>query len=258
VIIESKPGGGGSIAATYVFRAPPDGSIVLVGTIGTQIIDPLLYKNLKYNPGDFVAIAPLGAALSFLVGPKTGSLQTTELLIVHARGTSLNYGHWGPGSSAYLAAKEFIAATGIKDAVGIPYAGSGPTLQAVLGGFLDFAFLSAPLVMGNLQNLKVYGLASSQRYEGAPQIPTLAEQGISVNVDAWVGLFAPPKTPEVALVKLRQAVAAASSNPEIKVQLTRLGMRVMPMTSPNEFQAFVRQEAEHWTDFVKRFKISID
>lgn len=245
VVVENRPGAGGTIGTTQVAKAPPDGYTLLVVSTG-HVVNHVLYGNLQYDTlKDFAGVAPLGLLPSVLVvSPALGVRSVKELIaLAKARPGQLNYGTAGIGSGAHISAEKFRYAAGI-DAVHVPFKGSPEMLTETLGGRIQYTWSPLSSAIPFLRDGKLLALAVSTpaRAPALPDVPTIAEAGVpGAQFNFWVGLLAPAQTPRDVVTKLNAQIVAALNSADGKQRLANIGAEPYPMT-PEQFDAFVREE----------------
>ena len=247
VVIENRPGAGGTIGAGIVAHAPPDGYLLLVHSAG-YAVNPWIYPGLPYDTAkDFTEIVPLGGQPNVLVvAPETG-LKSVQELIARAKASpgKLNFGSAGMGSGTHVNAEKFKLATGI-DVVHVPYKGTPEAINDTIAGRLTYYFapISAALPQVKAGKLVPLAVSSSQRSSVLPDVPTLAESGLpGFDYNLWVAMFGPAGMPADLVDKINRDVQAAAQTPEVKERLVNLGAEPMPMT-PAQFKAFTKRELE--------------
>ena len=239
VVVESKVGAGGNIAAAEAAQAEADGYTLFVGTNGTQTINQSLYRNLSYDPAaDFASIAMMWEAPHLLVVHPSVPADTLEAFIAYARAHpgELNYGSSGIGSSTHLFGEVFKARTGIA-MTHVPYRGQGPALTDLVGGRLQAMFPIVPDVISYLRagTLRALALASAKSSSVLPNVATMPQLGHpDLTASAWVGLYAPAKTPEPITRRLRQEVTALLENQTFIERMKQVGIEIHGM-APEEF-----------------------
>ncbi len=247
VIVDNRPGAGGTIAATQVARSEPDGHTLLVASSG-HVLNPALYPNLGYDTlKDLTGITTLAALPNVLVVHPAKGWKTQADLITAAKAKpgSMNYASAGVGSATHMNAEIFRLQTGI-EAQHIPYKGTPDAVSNVIGGSNDwfFAPLAAALPLireGRLQALSVSG---KTRSAALPQVPTSIEAGVAdSDYTLWVGLIAPSATPPAVLKKLHDEVVKALASADIKERLSKLGAEAQPI-SAEAFNAAIRSEID--------------
>jgi tripartite-type tricarboxylate transporter receptor subunit TctC len=247
VVVENRPGAGGSIAAAQVAKAPPDGYLLLVHSSG-YAINAALGVKLPFDPlQDLAEIAPLGAQPQVLVVAPASGIASVAALIARARAApgTLTYGSAGIGSGAHFNAEKFRLATGI-DIVHVPYKGGAEAIQDTIAGRLDFTFNTLTLALPHIRDGKLValGVSSAQRTALLPQVPPIAEAGVpGFEYTFWNGLWAPAGTPAPVLDQIAADVARAVAAPDLAERLAKLGAEPMRMTRA-EFARFVRTEIE--------------
>ena len=245
VIVDNRPGAGGTIGIAQTARAEPDGYTLAVVSTG-HVVNPVLYKDLPYDTlKDLAGVAPIASLPSVLVvAPGLGVKNVKELVaLANAKPGALNYGTAGVGSAAHINSEKFNHAAGIK-AVHIPLKGTPPILAETMAGRVHFAWVPSLGSMGLLKDGKLVALAVStpRRIAALPEVPTIAEAGYpGGEFNFWVGMLAPAKTPREVVAKVNAKVNKALKLPEVIDRLAKLGAEPMSMT-PAEFDAFIRHE----------------
>lgn len=257
LLLDSKPGAGGRIAAEFVKRAPPDGSTLLQVPSSPMTLFPALYKRLPYDPlKDFVPVAPLCSyTFSLTAGPGLpAEVKTVEDFLKWAKANpgAANYGVPAAGSVLHFAGMMLERAAGI-DIKSIPYKGGAPLLQDLMGGQVPVAFNVVSEVLPHVRSGKLRSLAvtSPQRWTALPEVPTLVELGFKdISFIEYLGWYAPAKTPMDAVRRLNAAVQEALQTPEMQEVLTKNGLLAL-RESPEAFAARVRQDIERWRPIVQ-------
>jgi tripartite-type tricarboxylate transporter receptor subunit TctC len=262
VVVESKVGAGGNIAAAEAAHAEADGYTLFVGTNGTQTINQSLYRNLSYDPAaDFASIAMMWEAPHLLVVHPSVPADTLEAFIAYAKAhpATLNYGSSGIGSSTHLFGEVFKARTGIA-MTHVPYRGQGPALTDLVGGRLQAMFPIVPDVISYLRagTLRALAVASAKPSAVLTNVSTMPQLGYpDLTASAWVGLYAPAKTPEPITRRLRQEVTALLENQTFIERMKQVGIEIHGM-APEEFAQFMREERARWGKVVQSLKLTID
>ncbi len=245
VIVENRPGAGGTLGATQVSRAEPDGHTLLVVSTG-HVVNPVLYGNLQYDTlGDFSGVTPLASLPSVLVVGSGSPIKTVAELLAAARAKPgvLNYASAGVGSATHVNAEKFRATANVQ-VTHIPFKGTPETIVEVSTGRADFMFTpvlaSIPAIREN--RLRAIAVSTSKRSTALPNVPTVAEAGLPGFVfDFWIGMLAPAKTPKPVLAKLNTEIARILALPDVKERMATLGAEPMPM-SPDQFDAYIKDE----------------
>jgi tripartite-type tricarboxylate transporter receptor subunit TctC len=245
VVVENRPGAGGTLGATQVARAEADGHTLLVVSTG-HVVNPVLYGNLQYDTlGDFSGVTPLASLPSVLVVGAGSPYKTVAELIAAARAKPgvLNYASAGVGSATHVNAEKFRASANLQ-LTHIPFKGTPETIVETSTGRTDFMFTpvlaSLPAIREN--RLRAIAVSTAKRSSALPNVPTVAEAGLPGFVfDFWIGLLAPSKTPKPVLAKLNAEVLRIVNLPEVKERMTTLGAEPMPM-SPDQFDAYIKDE----------------
>ena len=245
VIVENKPGAGGTIGIAQTAKADPDGYTLVVVSTG-HVVNDVLYKDLPYDVlGDLAGVAPLVNLPSVLIVPPSLGVKNVKELVARAKAKpgDFNYGTAGVGSAAHINTEKFNKAAGIT-AVHVPLKGTPPILSETMGGRLQYAWVPIIASLGPIKDGKLQALAVSTatRNSTLPDVPTIAEAGYpGGQFDFWVGLLAPSRTPKDVVAKINAEVNKALASPEMKDRLAKLGGEPMKM-SPEQYDAFMRKE----------------
>ncbi len=245
VIVENRPGAGGTIGTAQAAKSPPDGYTLLVVSTG-HVVNHVLYANLQYDTlKDLAGVAPLASLPSVLaVSPALGVKTVRELVAAaKAKPGQFNYGTAGIGSAAHINSEKFRLAAGI-DAVHIPFKGTPEILGETMGGRIQFAWVPVVSSMGPLRDGKLVPLAVSTptRIAALPDVPTIAEAGFpGGEFIFWVGMLAPAQVPPEVIAKLNGEITRALQAPDARDQLLKLGAESMSMT-PTEFDRFIADQ----------------
>ena len=247
VVVDNKPGAGGTIGIGQAAKSEPDGYTFVVVSTG-HAVNHVLYKDLPYDTlKDLAGVASLASLPSVLVvSPSLGVKSVRELVaMVKAKPGAYNYGTAGVGSAAHINSEKFNVAAGIK-AVHVPLKGTPPILTETMAGRVHFAWVPTLSSMGLLKDGKLLALAVStaKRTPVLPDVPTIAEAGYpGGQFDFWLGMLAPAKTPRDVVVKMNAEINRALRSSDMIERLARLGSEPMAMT-PDEFDAFIAKEYE--------------
>jgi len=254
VVVENRPGAGGTIGISLLAKAAPDG--LTLGVVSTgHVVNPVLYPSLPYDTiRDFAGVAPLATLPSVLiVPPSLGAKSVGELVaMARAKPGQFNYGTAGVGSAAHINQEKFNQATGIQ-AVHIPFKGTPEILNDTMAGRIQLAWVPLIASVGPIRDGKVLPLAVSTptRSPMLPNVPTIAEAGYAGGqFNFWVGMLAPAKTPREIVARLNSEVAKAEQTSEVKQRLANLGAEPMPMT-PEQFDAFIKEQHDELGKIMK-------
>jgi tripartite-type tricarboxylate transporter receptor subunit TctC len=245
VIVENRPGAGGTIGIAALAKSPADGYTLAVVSTG-HVVNPVLYANMPYDTlKDVSGVAPIaGQPCVLVVSPQLGVKSVKDLAaMAKAKPGQLNYATAGVGSAAHICAEKFRVAAGI-DAVHVPLKGSPESLTETMGGRTQYTWTPLSTAVGQIKDGRLLALAVStaKRSPQFPDVPTIAEAGFpKAEFNFWVGMLAPAGTPREVLGKLNAEIQKALAAPEMKERLANLGNEPMFM-SPAEFDAFLKDE----------------
>ena len=262
VVVENRPGAGGTVGSTAVARAPADGYTLLYGSSSTLASAPSLYRDLAYDPRtafapiSLVSRGPIIAAVNAQLPAKT--LKDFIALAKSSPGR-INYGSAGSGTPPHLAAELFKTVAGV-DLVHVPYKGGGPAVSDLAGGQVQVIFEGLPTLLPHIKSGKVRALAitGAKRDPALPEVPTFAEAGLpGYDANFWNGLVAPAGTPAEVIARLNSVLVQALATPEVHAALVRLGLEAAG-TTPQQFGDFIAAEIDKWARVVKASGAKID
>ena len=261
-LVESKAGAGGNVGTDSVAKAPGDGYTILMGASGPLAINVSLFKNLPYNPEKDLApvVHVASVPLVLVVHQSFPAKNVKELLaLLKAKPDGYSYASAGNGTPQHLSAELFKQLTGTK-MVHVPYKGSGPAINDLVGGQVPIAFESLIPILPQLKGGKLRPLAvtSLKRSALLPDVPTLDESGVKgYESIAWYGVVAPGKTPKPIVDKLNAEMVKALRDPDIKQRLAEMGSAEVA-GSPEKFGALIKAEIAKWAPVVKASGATID
>jgi len=254
IIVENRPGAGGTVGAGQVARAAPDGYTLLVHSAG-HVANPAIYTSLPYDTlKDFACVTPLASLPNVLVVPPQRGWKSVKDLVDKAQANpgALNYGSAGVGSATHMNAEIFRQAAKF-DAVHVPYKGTPEAMTETAAGRIDFFFapLSSALPLVKDGRLQALAVGTATRSPVLPNVPTTIEAGYAhSDYIFWVALLVPAATPRALVEKLNSDVVKALGTPAVKEKLEFLGAEPMPM-SPSECDAFMKSEVARMAGIVK-------
>lgn len=263
VIVENKAGAGGNLGAEAVARAPADGHTLLFGTSGPLAINAFLYSKLGYDPvRSFAPVIRIGHLPNVLVvHPAVPAKDLKDLVaLARAPGSKLSYASSGNGASSHLAGVLFNQRAGT-DIQHVPYKGTGPALNDLLGGQVTMTFTDVLTAQPHVQagKLRALGVTTLQRSKALPAVPTLAEQGMAdFDVSVFFGIVAPAATPAPVITRLNAAFVQVLADAEVRGKLAAQGLELPSDTSPGQLSTYMRKESERWRDVVKASGAALD
>ena len=261
VVVDNKGGGNGNIAAGIVKRAEPDGYTLFMQYSGYHVISPHLTKVAQWAQGDFQPVANVISAPQIIVVRDGLPVKTLAELITYAKANpgKLNYASSGNGSLQHVTGAMLEQQGGIK-MVHVPYKGTGPALQDLLGGQVDLTFGTAPPFMPHIQGgkLRVLAVTGKERLPSLPDVPTTAEAGYpGVNATSWFALFAPAATPKAVVDKLAADARTVVQSAAFKQKAQEQGATA-DYLGPAQLAERVKADLASWADVVKSSKIEAE
>lgn len=255
VVIDNRVGATGNIGTNYVAKAAPDGYTILLAWVGTQAVNPSMFRNLPYDPvNDLVGVTQL-VSYDFIVvvHPSVPAKSLKELVaLAKSKPGQLNFASSGMGSLAHLVGELFKMNHGV-DLVHVPYKGAGPAVVDFLAGRIQVMFDVIRNVRQHIEagKLRALAMCSPKRSPIFPDLPTVIEEGFPDMVaSGWYGVMGPAKTPKAILNKLSSEIGKILQMPDVKDRLYNAGFDIKPST-PEEFSDFVKAEIERYTKIVK-------
>ncbi|MGZ5269112.1 MAG: Bug family tripartite tricarboxylate transporter substrate binding protein [Ramlibacter sp.] len=262
VVVDNKPGASGNIGNQFVARAKPDGYTLLVAYSGYQVANPHLFKQAGWDPiKDFTPVAMMTRAPQVIAASPKLPANTLQELIAYAKANpgKLNFASSGNGSIQHIAGELFKQLTGT-DIAHVPYKGSGPAVQDLMGGQVDLFITTPAGVVSQIQAGKLKGLAvtSPKRLASLPNVPTATEGGLKgYELDSWFGLYAPGGTPADVVQTLNTEVNRILKTADVRKKAEDAGTDVETMT-PQQFGEFTRKELDHWGRVIRGARISLE
>lgn len=258
VVVENKGGGGGSIGTAQVARARPDGYTLLMGNIGPVAINFSLYKQLSYKESDLRGITNVISVPNILVVHADSPVRSVRELVELARTRRLNVSTSGVGQSPHMSSEMFRQKAGIEVTL-VPFPGAAPAVTALLGQQVDYMIDNLPSSMPHIRSGKFRALAitSATRSAQLPEVPTMTEAGVPMQVTAWFGLLAPAGTPDAVVERIQQSARRAMQTAEVRQRFADLG-GVPGGETPAEYDAFIAQERKSWAQIVKAAGLSLE
>jgi tripartite-type tricarboxylate transporter receptor subunit TctC len=262
VVVENRPGGGGGVAMEAVVKSAADGHTLLYGTIGTNSVAPVLFKNLPVDPvRDLLPVSLLALNPSVLIVNANLPIHTLGELIAYAKANpgKLSYASAGNGSISHLAT-ELLKTTAQIDVLHIPYKGGGAASSDLLAGNVSMMIETITNAMTLVKSGKVRAIANSgsKRWPTAPDLPTFIESGVpGFQVDSWTGLFVASGTPKPLVDRLNAELVKAARDPSYRAAMNNIGVEAAS-SSPEAFASFVRSEMNKWAQVVQITGTKVD
>jgi tripartite-type tricarboxylate transporter receptor subunit TctC len=255
IVVDNRPGAGGTVGTRLVAKSDPDGYTILLGYTGTLAIGPSLYKEVGYDPRqDFAPIGMIGNAPSALVVHPSFAVKSVAALIAYAKANpgKVNFGSAGVGSVNHITGEYFARTAGIT-LMHVPYRGTGPALTDLLGGHIPMALAPIPAIHADVAAglLRALAVTGKTRSGLMPDVPTIAESGLTgFEASLYYGLVAPAGTPRPVIDRLNKALRAALASDEVKKQLAEDGTEITPGT-PDDYADFIDRDEKRWSELVK-------
>lgn len=252
VVIDNRAGGGGIVASEIVAKSPPDGHTLLMA-FTSHVTNPSLYPKLAYDAvKDFAPITLVATGSNVLVVHPSVRASSVSELAALARTRQLSFASTGSGASTHLAGVLFGHMAGIK-LLHVPYKGAGPALTGIVSGETDMAFPTMVSILPQVKSGKVraLGVTGAHRSAAAPELPTIAEAGVSgYEANAWYATFAPAGTPPVTLAGLNRAIVGILNTADVRQRLATLGVEASSST-PEELGRYTRSELQRWRKVIQ-------
>jgi tripartite-type tricarboxylate transporter receptor subunit TctC len=255
VVVDNRPGAGGTVGTRAVAKSNPDGYTILLSFTGTLAIAPSLYRNVGYDPRkDFAPIGLIGNAPNSLVVHPSFPAKTVAELVAYAKANpgKVNFGSAGAGTVSHITGEYFAHSAGIT-LVHIPYKGTGPALTDLLGGHIPMAFAPIPASHSNVSAglLRALAVTSTTRSSLLPDVPTISESGLpGFDASLYYGLVAPAGTLRPVIDKLNKTLQDALASNEVKKQLALDGTEMTPGT-PEDYADFIDKDEKKWSQLVR-------
>jgi len=262
VIVDNRPGSGGTIGLAAAAKSPPDGYTIVLGQLANVGIAPGLYPKLPYDAEKDLqpVTVVLSAPLILVAHPSLPAKNTKELLaLARSKPDSITFGSPGNGTTGHLAAEMIKGTTGVK-MTHVPYKGASPAITGLLGGEIAIYVSSIPPASPFLKSgrLKALGVTSARRAPTLPDVPTIAESGLpGYEVTNWYGVMMPAGTPREIIARLHRDIVRILKSPEVQARFASEGGEVVA-NAPEEFAALIRTEIPKWTKVIKASGARVD
>ena len=262
VTVENIGGANGNIASDIVAKAEADGYTLLLGTSGSNAVNPSLYTRMPYDAKrDLALVTPVAVTANILVAnPKFAANNIKELIdLARSKPGKINFGSSGTGSVLHLSGEMLKTMAGI-DIVHVPYKGTGPSLTDLMGGQIDIVFANLPAIVPQVKagRFKAIAVTTGKRASALPDVPTISEGGVrGYDLSSWFGILVPAKTPGAITDKINAEVTRIFSDPQTRARLAELGAEPVAM-STIEAKKFFHNEIDKWEGVVKASGAKVD
>jgi tripartite-type tricarboxylate transporter receptor subunit TctC len=257
LVVENRPGAGSSIAAETVAKSAPDGYTLLIASPSSILVNPLISPRAGFDPKrDLIPVSKVSSSPLVIAAHQSVGVSTLRELIAYAKKFpgKLNFATSGNGAAPHLAAVLFMRLTGVQ-MVHVPYKGGGPAVASLLAGETQLSFATPPSVLPHVQSgrLRALAVTSRERTPLVPGVPGMAEAGLpDYEISFWYGFFVPAGTPKEIVKKLFDATSAVVALPAVNKALEKEGTETSGSKSPEDFAAFIAEDAKLWTRLVKQ------
>ena len=262
IVVETKPGAGGNVGSDLVAKAAPDGYTLLLGTSGSNAVNPTLYKTMPYDAAkDLTLVAPVAVTANVLVTGPQHTAKSVEELIAQARAKpgKVTFASSGNGSVLHLSGVLMASKRGV-EMLHVPYKGTAPALLDVIGGRVDSMIANGPSVVGDIagKKLKALAVTTASRASVLPDVPTMSEAGVpGYDLSSWFAIFAPAKIPDAVRIKLNTAIGEAVQEPETKARFQALAAEPFTLDADKSREFFL-SELKKWGDLVRVSGAQVD
>ena len=261
VVVENKPGASGNVAYAQVAKAPKDGHSLLVSYSGYHVANPILMDKMPWDPKELTPVGLITVATNVIAVHPSVPVNTLKEFIAYVKQNpdKLNYASQGNGSVSHIGTEIFKQQTGIQ-MTHVPYKGSGQAIQDVLAGQVQVFITTPPSVMGHVLNgkLKALAVTGKSRHPQLPQVPTVAEAGLSqFELESWVALYVPSGTPAAVIQRLSQDVKKSMEAPETRQRAEQAGVEPRYL-APADMTKLLDKEIASWTQAIKAAQIKLD
>ena len=259
VVVENKPGAGGNIGVDAVAKSAPDGYTIGLAAAGALSVNQSLYPAMPFDAQKDLAPISMLAMIPFFLVAHPSQKPTLAEVLLEAKTRPLAYGHGGNGSAMHLSGELLTMMTHVP-LVPVAYKGSGPVATDVLGGQVPLGIVDVPSAIANVKAGKLRALAvtTKRRISAAPDVPTFEEAGVAgYESIGWFGAVAPAGTPSAIISRLNAEIGAALAAPDVREKALAAGAEPLA-SSPQEFAAFIRDEARKWGDVIKKAGVKLE
>jgi tripartite-type tricarboxylate transporter receptor subunit TctC len=257
MVIENVGGAGGTIGSARVASAAPDGYTLLAGSMGSHVAAPVLTPNVKYDSQrDFDPIGPTADAPAVIVARKDFPASNLREFVAYLKqnGANVKQAHGGIGSSSHMACMLFAAEAGVTPNL-VAYRGTGPAMNDLIGGHVDFLCEQAVSVTGQITSgaVKAFAMSGDARLATLPDVPTAQEAGVNYRMNVWAGIFAPKGLPPEIMKRLTDALDQSLDDASVQKRLADLGGTIpaKDARAPARFEAYVKAEIDRWSPILK-------
>ena len=263
-VVENRAGAGGNLGADAVAKSPSDGYTLLMATVSTHAINPGLYKKMPYDPvRDFIPVGQVGVTPTLLgVNPSIPATDVKSLVaLLKANPGKYTYGSSGIGSILHLCGEQFKTLAGGLNVVHVPYRGSAPMMNDLIGGQISMAFDATPTALPQALSgtIRALGAGMAERMRALPTLETLQEQGLmGFECYTWNAILAPANTPRPFIARLNRAMNQAVDDPQVFKRLQEVGVDPTPGSTPEDAVKFVKAELAKWAPIIQASGAQLD
>lgn len=252
IVVDNKPGASGTLASALLSKSPGDGQTLLAASSDTHTVYPHFFNNKNFRPEGHVPVAIISFVPFALAVRKDLEVKNLKEFIALAKDKQMTFSTWGVGTTGHAATMLFMRASGVQDMLHVPYTGSAPAIQALMAGQVDAMMGAIPLISSARGQLKPLAVMSRNRSPALKDIPTFEESGLVINEtkEFWVGIVAPPGTPDDVVNAISVEIQKAMATPAVKARIEELGA-IPQFVGSREFRQVIKKESAQWAQITR-------